>query len=207
MLQSLSHDSDGLLVGSDNASSLLVKVRESELELRLTNVRQLLMSRESVLGSLDAESSPTEFHRVCGETEQVCEQVETTLGDVALSDGTDEATLTTLMTSLDRSLTQLAGHRTVHLPYIVPLGITDSERLQHLHSRSHDLLCRTKDRCRAVHRRLLTHYSTARRCHEWLQFVAPIERELSCSLAGNFDALLAQQKTFEASSINFLTVN
>jgi len=198
MLQTLGHLSDELLVAGDNASVVLVKVRESELGLRLTSVQQLLMSRELQLGSSDARLLLSDVHRACSETERICEQVEMILGEAVLADDADESALTT---RLDWSLTQLPGLPAVQLAYDLPLSATDLERLQLVSRRSHDLLCRMRDQCRAVHQRLLTRYDRARKSHEWLQFVTQVEHELSSPLAGNFDALLAQRKTFEASSL------
>jgi len=195
MLQALAHHSNELLVAGDSASSVLVKTREGELGLRLTTVQQLMISRQSEPGSLHAQS---EFHRACSETEQTCEQVETTLGDAVLTDDADEAVLTTLMAHVDQSLVQLVGCSPVHLAYVLPLSATDLERLRHLHSRSRALLCRTKDQYRTVHRRLLSCYDVARKCDEWLQFVAQIEHELSSPIAGSFEPLLTQRKTLEA---------
>ena len=200
MLQALSDRSDELLVAGDSASSVLVKVRESELGQRLTNIQQLLMSHELQLGSLDTQSVLSDF-RAC------TEQVEMTLRDVVLADDADEATLTTVMASLEQSLAQLVCQPPTHLTYVSLLDVADSERFQHLYRQSRDLLCRTKDQCRAVQRQLLTHYDMACKCHAWLQFVAQIEHELSCPLASNIDSLLAQQKMFEASSVILLPLN
>jgi len=199
MLEALCHHSDELLVAGDNASTVLVKTRESELELRLTNIQQLLASHES---NTVTQSLRRDFDRACSEAEQICEHVEVTIRDTArLTDDADEAALTTSMANLDRSLTQLVGLPAVQLTDVLPVTATDLQKLQHVSSHSHDLLCQTKDRCLAVHRQLLTRYDMARVCHEWLQFVAQIERELSSPLAGNFDAFLAQRNTFEASSV------
>jgi len=207
MLQSLGHHSDELLVASDNATAVLVKVQESELGWRVTRMQQLLMSCKSQFGLSYMQSQLSEFYQSCGEAERTYEQVETVLKETMLTGDADEVMLTTSVAQLDQSLLQLRGDQssletTIQLAYLLPLGSADSERLERLNSHSHALLCGTKDQCRAVREQLLTHCDNAQKCSEWLQFVAQIERELNSPMAGNFDALLTQRKTLEASFVD-----
>ena len=203
MLRSLSDHSDRLIVASDSASVVLVKVRESELGWRVTRMQQLLTSWESTFGSSCMQSQLSEFHRACSGAEYVSEQVETVLGETTLTADADEVTLTTLAARLEQSLVQLTGDQpplevAIRQVCHPPLSAADSERLRRLDGRSHALLCRTKDQCRAVREQLLNHCDNAQKCDEWLEFVTRIECELSSSLAGNFDTLLTQRKTLQA---------
>lgn len=204
-LQSLRQRSDELLVDGDSATAVLVKTTENELGWRVSCVQQLLTACQSNLASLWS----SDFEGACSEAERLCDRVEVILKDSAiLPDDADEATLTVSSKHLDRSLVQLVGEQSPleaanRQAYVLLLSATKLDRLQRLNYRSHDLLCRLKDRCREVRRRqLLTRCDDAQGKYDaWLQFVQQIELELNSPLAGNFDALQTQQKTLEASVI------
>ena len=199
--------SDQLAQHMDTSTIVILTSRQTSLEQRLMNLRQLLSSQSD---SLKQDISQlNHFREVFDFIHGFLNHADNVLRAEDPNKSADESDLQNRMDQLKDLLSQFNANSDRldglnGLGYRLALSDSDANRLSDLNHRWYSLYGECKERCRTLQGNMLVQQDFTEKCESWMTFLAQTEQDLALEIGGNLADLLNQQRKCEVRNTFFI---
>ncbi|XP_041353316.1 nesprin-1-like isoform X4 [Gigantopelta aegis] len=192
--------SDELAQHMDTSTIAILTSRQTLLEQRLMNLRQMLSTQSDTLKQDMSQLS--HFSEVFDFINNFLTYAENILGAEDPNKSADESDLRSRMDQLKDLLSQFNTNSDRldglnGLGYRLALCDGDANRLSDLNHRWYNLYGECKERCRTLQGNMLVQQDFTEKCESWMTFLAQTEQDLALEIGDNLADLLDQQRKCE----------
>ena len=182
----------------------MIHLRATETSLNQHfNSLQSTLSRH-IDGAQKVLKKYTRFREILEMLQKFLKGVDSTLAQEDPSASADEEFLRQRIEALQKVLKGMGEKQTSldelnHIGYRLPLNKEDTAAVREVNARWQSAMADAAQRYRQLQSNLLLRQDFHEKCLQWGHFLAQVEKALASDIAGNYRALVEQQKEFEVS--------